>query len=222
MFGKVKKVLGLIALSLSPFAAYASSNQAIEAELVEEQTSDSQVIRSIDNCYELQESENYGGVAAAVITSNVLLEEENLDQTSFFNARVRTIVEPSIVRARGMELDEVDASLQSQGLKTDIIYQVTMTGEELGAIIEESLENPDCMIIAQYDQSYVDMHQGVIYGIIVGYDKSSHEVKMMNMHPKQKKFTSLKVSYLLKAMQALNSDHCPRGFILATPMPSES
>ncbi|MDN3504924.1 MAG: phytochelatin synthase family protein [Rhabdochlamydiaceae bacterium] len=207
--GKLKKYFVAIAIAATPLIGYAT-------EKTQSQPSYSE-LRALDHNYITQEEEYYSAVATGVISTNTLSDDSvPIDQASFFNNEVRKSIQPAIVHARGMELDELEVAMQGQGLKTDIFYATTMTKEKLASIAQTVTNDPNQVMIANYDQSYTGLNTGLTYGIIAGYDAKNKRVLMMNVSPTQKKLQWIKLENLVKGMQVLNKDKCPHGFIIVS------
>lgn len=181
-------------------------------------SSENEELNKLKSNYVTEEETNYNGIATGVIVTNSLLEEDELpvDQASFFNNEVREAIKPSIVHARGIELDELDKSLQAHNLNTEIFYATTFTPASLSEIIENVTSSPLHLMIVQYDQSLTSLNKGVVYGIVANYSAKEKRVLIMHTNPNGKKFKWVKIDDLLKGMQALNEDCCPRGFIIVS------
>ncbi|MCF7806617.1 MAG: hypothetical protein K9M07_06015 [Simkaniaceae bacterium] len=217
MSSKLKQILIATMLLCAPFAAYGASKAIENKPLTEQAQTPYNQLQELDQHYVAQAKDHYDAVASGVITTNTLLAAETAQtQETFFNEKMKGILEPAIVAARGMELDELKPALQAQGLKASIHYATTVTNEELSAIILDVVSSPEQVMIVQYDQSFVSMHDGVTYGIVADYDVKAQKVLIMNVNPAQKKLNWIKVDQFLKGMKALNQDHCPRGFIIVS------
>ncbi len=174
--------------------------------------------------YETSHYPNFSGISCAVIALNVLESNQTTpstlgDQSIFtqenlFNPYVLSIITPQLVKERGIAIEELVQVFQVYGLKAKAQYPHIMTTEALTQIVQETDQDPNTLMIVYFDESHLSGKTGDHYALVAGYEPTTDSILLIQTDVEIQSKKWVKTDSLLKAMQALDENHTPHGFIL--------
>jgi hypothetical protein len=209
---------------LAPFMAFAT-DASVQPETAQTTIEYSDYEALLQN----QESNNYDrfdGITSAVVVLNCLNAnslgqsplgpQSVVTQENIFTPQVRSIVDPEIIKQKGIAIEQLSQVLEAHGVKTKTQYAHIMTKDAMKEIIKATNQDPNTMMIAHIDESVISMKDTATYVVVAAYDEQSDSVLVFSANPHAKPTQWIKADLFLKSMKSLDSDSCPRGFILAT------
>jgi hypothetical protein len=220
-----KSALKKIFLSLAFVLSSATAFATVDSPTANSNAEYSDYAPLLQN-HEFNDHDNFDGITCGVIVLNSLnvntlgsseLGEQTLfTQENIFTPAAKNVVDPDAVQKNGTNLNELSSLLKVHGVKTKVEYSHIMTEEALKESVVQTVNNPNVMMIVHFDQGHLSLKTGDTFAVVAGYNEKDDAVLLMNVNPHGKSTTWVKTSLLLKSLQALDNDSCPRGFLLVS------
>lgn len=179
--------------------------------------------------YEAQTRLTYCAVASSVMALNSLFVEAPssqflgayrlFTQEEFFSTNVCEVIDPRDVHARGMNLGELTSVLQT--LPTHVCkYEANrLTHDEMRSHLIDSLQNPQKAVLVLYQRKVLKQEGSGHWSPLAAYDKASDSFLIMDVARFKYPPVWTKAPVLFDAMQTIDSDGHPRGFLILEKKP---
>lgn len=174
--------------------------------------------------YESQTRLTYCGVASSVMALNSLFVEAPssqflgtyrlFTQEEFFSTNVCEVIDPRDVHARGMNLGELARVLETLLIHVSKYDANRLTHDEMRSQLIESLHNPQKAVLVLYQRKVLKQEGSGHWSPLAAYDKESDSFLIMDVARFKYPPVWVKASTLLDAMQTVDSDGHPRGFLI--------
>lgn len=174
--------------------------------------------------YESQINLTYCSIASSVIALNALGIEAPLaknlgkyrlfTQEEFLSEHVRSIIDESSVKERGMTLEELSRVLSSFPLNVIAIKAIEHPHAEMREKIVAALNNPNQVVLALYHRKQLDQVGGGHWSPIAAYDANSDSFLVMDVARFKYPPVWVDATTFLNSMATTNIHGESRGFLI--------
>ncbi len=174
--------------------------------------------------YEAQIRGTYCGIATAVVALNSLSIEAPLSQyveintlftqEEFFDGPMGQILDPTVVKAKGLTLIDMSILMGTQPLKVETFEAATLSEDEIRNRILTSLNNPNQIVIGLYHRKILGQEGSGHWSPIAAYDRASDSFLLLDVARYKYPPAWIDAKTFIAAMREPNDNGISRGFII--------
>lgn len=174
-----------------------------------------EVYFKISRYFETQEHWTYCAIASSVAAMNTLQDQVVFSQENFFTDEVQQIVTSEEVKTdwRGLTADELVQILPLHGFSGTFINADTLTADAFRDALKSTLNDPEQIIIANYNRPEAGQVGGGHFSPVVAYDQDTDSVLIMDTSRFKYPPVWIDLSQFVKAMATIDSTGISRGYL---------
>lgn len=174
-----------------------------------------EVYFKISRYFETQEHWTYCAIASSVAAMNTLQDQVVFSQENFFTDEVQKIVSPEQVKTdwRGLTANELVQILAIHGYSSTFINADTLTAEAFRNTLKITLNDPEQIIIANYNRPEAGQVGGGHFSPVVAYDQETDSVLIMDTSSFKYPPVWIDLNKFVKSMSTKDSAGIYRGYL---------
>lgn len=174
--------------------------------------------------YESQPNLTYCGITSSVIALNALSVEAPPSKTlgkyrmftveNFFTEKMLALLDKDKIGREGITMSELSAALLTLPVKVQKFEAKSLTDEKIRSLIISTLKNPNQIVLALYQREKIGQEGEGHWSPLAAYDARSDSFLIMDVARFRYPPIWASVSSFIQAMQTVDKDGAPRGFII--------
>lgn len=177
--------------------------------------------------FAVQKTQSYCSVASAITVLNSMPVGKPTDptyapyayftQSNYFTPGVVKIINARTVLAQGMTREEMAATLEQHGVKTESIAGDTLNDTALRSLLQKALGDDGRFVLANYFRAKLGQVGGGHWSVLAAFDTESDRVLILDVAKYKYEPSWVGIATLRQAMATMdNTSRKPRGLVVVS------